>query len=100
MKGNTPELTVSLKFLFIILRVLRLEVSVHNVQLQTSLKPLLLRGGGGGGKSLAEVNVNSKEENSLEFCPNYVQEFGLCMKETRLYALYSGSTRLLVIFSI
>jgi hypothetical protein len=23
--------------------------------------------------------VNSKEENSEEFCPNYVQEFGLCM---------------------
>jgi hypothetical protein len=21
--------------------------------------------------------VNSKEENSLDFCPNYVQEFGL-----------------------
>jgi hypothetical protein len=21
--------------------------------------------------------VNSKEENSLDFCPNYIQEFGL-----------------------
>jgi hypothetical protein len=25
-----------------------------------------------------EVSVNSKEENSWEFCPNYVPEFGLC----------------------
>jgi hypothetical protein len=22
--------------------------------------------------------VNSKEENSQDFCPNFVQEFGLC----------------------
>jgi hypothetical protein len=29
---------------------------------------------GGGGNPLTEVTVNSKEEN---FCPNYVQEFGL-----------------------
>ncbi len=26
---------------------------------------------------LLEVTVNSKEENSQDFCPNYVQEFGL-----------------------
>ncbi len=32
--------------------------------LQTSFKP--------------EVIVNSKEENSWDFCPNTVQEFGLC----------------------
>ncbi len=38
--------------------------------------------------------MNSKEENSQEFCPNYAQEFGLCMKETRLFAPCSGSTRL------
>ncbi len=25
-----------------------------------------------------EVTVNSKEENSKDFCPNYVQEFDLC----------------------
>ena len=24
-----------------------------------------------------EVTVNSKEENSQDFCPHYVQEFGL-----------------------
>ncbi len=36
------------------------------------------RGGDGGVKLLVEVN--SKDENSerlLDFCPNYVQEFGL-----------------------
>jgi hypothetical protein len=26
---------------------------------------------------LVEVTMNSKEENSQDFCPNYVQEFGL-----------------------
>jgi hypothetical protein len=41
-------------------------------------------GGGRGRKNpLVEVTVNSKEENSYDFCPNYVQEFVL-----RLY-LYS-----------
>jgi hypothetical protein len=43
-------------------------------------KPVsMLRGGGGGGggvKTLLEAMVNSKEEK--DFCPNYVQEFGLC----------------------
>ncbi len=51
--------------------------------LQTSFKQLLLGGGGGGGKIRCycdcdcEVTVKRKEENSLDFCPNYVQEFGL-----------------------
>jgi hypothetical protein len=46
--------------------------------LQTSFKPLLLNGGGGGGYNLlVKVTVNSKEENSSDFCPNNVQEFGL-----------------------
>jgi hypothetical protein len=46
-----------LRFLSIILRVFRLEVSVDNVYstLQTSFKPLLLWGGGGVVKSLEEV---------------------------------------------
>ncbi len=42
--------------------------------LQTSFKPFLLTGGRGV-KSVVEVNVYSKEENSYDFCPNYVQEF-------------------------
>ncbi len=60
------------------MRVLRLEVSVYNVMftLQTSFKSLLLKGGRGV-KRLTEATVNSKEENSSDFCPNYVQEFGL-----------------------
>jgi hypothetical protein len=54
--------------------------------LQSSFKPLLLGGGavGGGGvenrlAEVSQVTVNSKEENSQDFCdcPNYVQEFGL-----------------------
>ncbi len=35
-----------LRFLGIILRVLRLEVSVYNVKLQNSFKPFLLKGDG------------------------------------------------------
>jgi hypothetical protein len=64
-----------------------IEVSGHNLEssqtyatftLQTSFKPLLLGGGGGGGfNPLVEVTVNSKEENSKDFCPNYVKEFDL-----------------------
>jgi hypothetical protein len=34
-------------------------------------------GGVGGVNPLEKVNVNSKEENSEDFCLNYVQEFGL-----------------------
>jgi hypothetical protein len=41
------ERTISLRFLGIILGVLRLEVSVM-FTLQTCFKPLLLKGGGGG----------------------------------------------------
>jgi hypothetical protein len=32
-------------------------------------------GGGGGVNPLVEVTVNSKEKNSQDFCPIYVQEF-------------------------
>jgi hypothetical protein len=38
----------------------------------------LLGGGVGAGDPLLEVNVKSKEENSQDFGPNYVQEFCLC----------------------
>ncbi len=36
---------------------------------------------GGGVESVVEMTVNSKEENSNDFCPINVQEFGL-----RLYS--------------
>jgi hypothetical protein len=55
------ESTFLLSFLGKILRVIRLDVSVYNVTLQTSFKPILLGGRGGGVNSLVEVAVNSKE---------------------------------------
>jgi hypothetical protein len=66
-RSRIHERTISLRFLGIILRVLRLEVSVSNVYITTSFKPLLLKGGGGEGREgnpLVEVTVNSKDENS------------------------------------
>ncbi len=38
--------------------------------LQTSFKPLLLKGGRGGSRQLVDVTVNSTEENSQDFRPN------------------------------
>ncbi len=46
----------------------------YTSQFQTSFAQ---GGGREGGNSLVELTENSKEENSC-FCPNYVQEFGLC----------------------
>jgi hypothetical protein len=40
-------------------------------------KPLAQGGGGGEKNSLAEATIISNEENSSDFCSNYVQEFGL-----------------------
>jgi hypothetical protein len=59
------------------LRVLRFEVSVCKCLLY---KPVLNHfcSGWVGVNPLVEVTVNSKEEISLDFCPNHVQEFGLC----------------------
>jgi hypothetical protein len=49
--------------------------------LQTSFKPFLLGGGGGKDQNLlVKVTVNSKEEKSEDFCPNYAQEFGLWIR--------------------
>ncbi len=61
----------------IILRVLRLEVSIYNMfTLQTSFNPLLLKGWRQL-NLLVEVTVNSKEDNFEDFYPNYVAELGL-----------------------
>ncbi len=55
---------ISLRFLGIILRVLRLEVSVYTMfTLQTSFKPILPK----GGRGIVEVTVNNKEENPKTF---------------------------------
>ncbi len=49
------------------MRILRLEVSVHNGYTTNQFQTTFARGGGG------------RSKNSLGFCPNYVQEFGLRM---------------------
>ncbi len=56
---------ISLRFLGIILRVLRLEVSVYNVYITNQFQTTLQGGGRGGGckNPLEEVTVNIKEEN-------------------------------------
>jgi hypothetical protein len=64
--------TISSRFLGIILRVLRLEVSLQPVSTH-----FFQRKGGRRYSPLVEVTVTSKEENSSDFCPNYVQEFSL-----------------------
>jgi hypothetical protein len=61
-----------LRFLGIILRVLRLKFSVYNVYITNHF----CSGGGGGYNLLVEVTENSKEKN---FYSNYVQEFCLCL---------------------
>jgi hypothetical protein len=53
-----------LRFLGIILRVLRLEISVYNVFITNQFKKPLLLKGGGVVKSVVEVTLNSKEGNS------------------------------------
>jgi hypothetical protein len=62
-----------LSFQGIILRVLRLEVTVYTVKIKNQFQPTFAQR---GGVKSAEVTVNSKEENSQDFCLNYVQEFG------------------------
>ncbi len=54
--------------------------TVQCFTLQTSFKPLLITGGKKVkyvSRGVSQVTVNSTEENSEDFCPNYVQEFGL-----------------------
>ncbi len=78
-RSRIHERTILLRFLGIILRGLRLEVSVYNVYITNQL----LKGEGGGGKSVLELTVNNKEENSWDCCPNYVHEFGLWILDTQ-----------------
>ncbi len=54
----------SLRFLGIILRVLRLEVSVYNVYITGQFQTIFSQWVGGGVK-LVEVNVNGTEDNPI-----------------------------------
>ncbi len=69
-RSRIHERAVLLGLRAIILRVRTLEVSIYNVcitnQFQTTVALV--------------VAVNSKEENSQDFCPNYFQEFGLKLR--------------------
>ncbi len=50
-----------MRFLGIVLRVLRLEVSIYDVCIANQFQATFDQGG--GGNPLVEVTVNSKEEN-------------------------------------
>jgi hypothetical protein len=65
-RSRIHESTISLRFLCIILRILRLDALTTIFTLQTSFKPFLLGEGGEGEgvKFVSRVTVNSKEENS------------------------------------
>jgi hypothetical protein len=54
-------------------------------ELKTNSKPLLLKGASKKSVCTVELTVNSKEENSQDFCPNYVQEFGLPGVKVEIY---------------
>jgi hypothetical protein len=64
-----------LRFLGIILRVLSLEDFEYYVSIRNQFQTTFARGGGGV-KSVrrGDCEYSSKED----FCPNYVQKFGLC----------------------
>ncbi len=58
---------------------------LQNVNITNQFRTTSAREGGGGRKEenrIVEVTVNSKEENSSDFWPNYVQEFGLRLRFT------------------
>ncbi len=61
-RSRIHEHTISLRFLGIILRVLRLEVSVYNVYIANQFQTTFAQGEVEK-NPLVEVTVNSKEEN-------------------------------------
>jgi len=73
-RSQIHESSISLRFLGIILSVLRLKVFVYNVYIKKKFQPFFARRGGGSKIRASKVTVNSKAENSLVFfCPNYVR---------------------------
>jgi hypothetical protein len=69
-RSRIHERTVLLRLLGIILRVPTLEFSAYNVYITNQFQTTVAQ----------VVDVNSKEENSSDFCPNYFQEFGLRLR--------------------
>jgi hypothetical protein len=70
------------------------EAEFKNVKFCWAVSNHFARGGGGGGGGtgpLVEVTVNSKEENSENFCPKYVPEFGLCCDVLYLSGMWENS---------
>jgi hypothetical protein len=65
------QFTISLSFLGRILRVHRLEVSVYNVYITNQFQTTFAQKEGEV-KSVSRVTLDSKEENSQDFCPNHV----------------------------
>jgi hypothetical protein len=57
------QFRISLRFLGIILRVFRLEVSVYNFYITNQFQTTFAQGGGGVGLNLL-IEANSKEEHS------------------------------------
>jgi len=78
-RSRIHERTISLRLLGVILRVLRLQVYLYNVYITNQFKTTFAqrRRGGEWVNPSVDVTVNSKEENSWDFFPNYVQEFCL-----------------------
>jgi hypothetical protein len=66
------------EFLGIILRVPRLVVYIYQFFVTNQLKITFAQGEREEKNPLVEMTLNSKEENSEDCCPYYVQEFCLC----------------------
>ncbi len=76
-KSRIHEPTIYLRFLGIILRVLFSDLRFPYTK-SKNYKPVSNNFcSGGWGDSVVEVILTIKEENSQDFGPNYVQEFGL-----------------------
>jgi hypothetical protein len=63
-----------------------LDVSIYNVYITNQFQAPFAQGGvnvGVKSVSRGDCAVNSKQENSSDFCPNYVQEFGLGLGHAR-----------------
>jgi hypothetical protein len=76
-RSRIQERTMSLIFLGIILRVLRLEVSVYNVFITKQYQPSFAWGGGGGVGVKSISRSDCEQQGGKLYSPNYVYKFGL-----------------------